>query len=1053
MNDKNVINTISAIYFTIVSFLSFIFLLLVTIFIILQNGLYIDNISITNVNVKQLYIKWNEKVDISIKEISIDNKQSNIQTKINYKDVDRYLKSLSLASNWFKSIVINKIKFNDATASFKYKDGQRGFIVASSPDFHINSSLYFESGFLNMHIIELKDFKREINLNGSIFFNPKDIELSALINININNDLDAKIFFDTNEKRAEYKLIANKELKDITHLINIANLPKEVRYWALDAIEMSHATIDSASGFIEFDKLDEAYKNIHIKATANKMNYAYDKQLDSIHTQKTLLEFKDGILYIYPKEAYSYGMYLDKSWLKIDFTTKEEILTLHLLFDGKINKSMLKILNRYKIKLPFLQKKGTVATNLTLAVNLITIDIDAKGDFFIKKANVDYIGLNIDIFDAYIKLDNHDVQIKDMKAHYKDIAKATVDVKYDAKTSKGIVSFRTEYIGLDKGALVLDKNPINVTYNISPKGDTINVDKSKWKYNDYILNINKVTLPFDLDTLLVKLPVTYFEAQGIGSGFIGGNINIKSMKINLRTDILKFKHFGIEFSKSNTPVNISYDEKLIISPVSNVLFHINDSEFDLNNAVVEIGAQNINVHHANLLSTDGLLSTEVNAFYDMNNHSGIFDLKNLNIEDKANKNLYYFKDSTVLSFSGLKENVNIFCEELNSKLTINDLGWSAEIDSLAKLSDNSDFLKDVNLTKGKVNLSKSNNEKSIRFTADIVYPYKLLVKNNKPIHDYKIKGKISSKKSVLNINESIDVKIDDSIAVNIKNSGINIPELLNLLADMNTSSSENSVKSLTVDALNSHLYIGHDRRVISDEIHLQYAQKILTAQLKHKNGYAGFKLDNKKIHLYGENFNNKFMENLFSLSKFKGGKLNFSMNGTISNYDGLFYIVDTTIVDYKMINNILAFVNTVPSLATFSLPGYSKSGLKVKSAYMNFNAKNSVFHISDFFLDSKEIDILGGGVADLNKDKIDVTLNLKTDLGSSVSKIPLVGYILLGDDNSVSTTMKITGKLSNPKVKSLLAKDIAVAPINIIKRAFLLPYDLLQSIGDTNKSK
>ena len=49
--------------------------------------------------------------------------------------------------------------------------------------------------------------------------------------------------------------------------------------------------------------------------------------------------------------------------------------------------------------------------------------------------------------------------------------------------------------------------------------------------------------------------------------------------------------------------------------------------------------------------------------------------------------------------------------------------------------------------------------------------------------------------------------------------------------------------------------------------------------------------------------------------------------------------------------------------------------------------------------------------------------------------------------------MKITGKLSNPDVKSLIAKDIAVAPINIVTRALLLPYDLIKSIKDTNKSK
>ena len=1028
-------------------------MLLTAIFIILQNGLYIDDISIPNIKVKQLYIKWNENIDVSIKEISIVKKESSSDAEFEYKKIDKYLKSLSFASNWFESIVVEKITIDDIDASFKYKDGERGFIIASSPDFYFNGSIYYESNFLNMKINEFKDFQREINLNGSLFFNPKDIQLSTTFNININNDLDAKILIHTDRQRLDYKLISNKEIKDITHLINIANLPKEARYWALDAIEMSGATLDSANGFIEFNKLSEAYKNIHIKATANKMNYTYNKKLDSIHTKKTLLEFKDGVLFIYPKEAYSYGMFLDKSWLKIDFSTPQEILTLYLLFDGEINKDMLKILSAYEIDLPFLQRKGKVATNLILTVNLMTIDVDARGNFFSKKANFDYLGLNIDVFDAYIKLNNHDVEIKNMKAKYKDIATAKVDVVFNAKTSQGTLSFKTEHIALNDATILLDEKPLDITYNISPSGDTINIEKSKWKYKNYILNLNQTTVPFDLDTLLVKAPATFFQVEGVGSGLIAGNIAVDTMKFDLRADILKFNYLGIEFSESYTPLNISYDNTLTISPVSNILFNVDGSEFDLNNGVIDIGAHSINIRHANLLSIDGLFSSEVNAFYNINNDSGILSFKDLVIQDKTSSTPLYSKDKILFSFESINKSINIYSKALDFQLSINDTEWSAKLNSLSKLSNDSSFLKKFKLTEGKVNFYKKESEKSIRFKADITYPYKLLVENNKPTQNYKIKGKVSSKKSFLNINNNINIKINHSIAVNIKDTGINIPALLDLIGDINSTSSKDNSKSITLDASNSFLYVGNNRKVISDKMKLQYHNKIVTAQLEHKNGHAGFKIDNNNIHLYGENFNDEFMENLFSLAKFKGGKLNFSMNGAIENYDGLFYITDTTMVDYKMFNNILAFINTVPSLATFSLPGYNKSGFKITSAYMNFNAKNSVFKISDFFLDSKELDILGSGVADLNKDKVDVTLNLKTDLGSSISKIPLVGYILLGEDNTISTTMKITGKLTNPKVKSLIAKDIVVAPINIVTRALLLPYDLLKSTKDINKSK
>lgn len=95
------------------------------------------------------------------------------------------------------------------------------------------------------------------------------------------------------------------------------------------------------------------------------------------------------------------------------------------------------------------------------------------------------------------------------------------------------------------------------------------------------------------------------------------------------------------------------------------------------------------------------------------------------------------------------------------------------------------------------------------------------------------------------------------------------------------------------------------------------------------------------------------MEKLFSLSKFKGGSMEFYINGLLDEYGGTVNITDTTILDYKILNNILAFVNTVPSLVTFSLPGYNKNGVEAKNTYMNFKFKNDVYKISDIYLKSK----------------------------------------------------------------------------------------------------
>ena len=143
-------------------------------------------------------------------------------------------------------------------------------------------------------------------------------------------------------------------------------------------------------------------------------------------------------------------------------------------------------------------------------------------------------------------------------------------------------------------------------------------------------------------------------------------------------------------------------------------------------------------------------------------------------------------------------------------------------------------------------------------------------------------------------------------------------------------------------------------------------------------------------------------------------------------------------------NNVLAFVNTVPSLVTFSLPGYNINGIKAKEAYVKLRFQDEKYKISDLYLDSKEIEIVGKGEASIKENSVDLDLNLKTQIGSSFSKIPLIGHILLGNE-TISTSLHVTGKLDDPEVETQVVKDIAIAPFNIIKRALMYPFEMFQT--------
>ncbi|NOR57098.1 MAG: hypothetical protein GQ474_01075, partial [Sulfurimonas sp.] len=936
------------------------------------------NISLPNLQVKKLYIKWNEKLNISIQEAKIIKNSKETKTDISLEEVNKFFKSLLLFDNWFESIEINNILFNDISASFKYQDGKDGFLTASSKNFSFRSSLFFESHYFNAKIEEFHDYKRKIKITGNLIFDGYyNIELLSALNVNINNDIKLKVYVLADKKKLSYTVDSKKSIKSIKHTIEMLGMPKEVKYWAYDAIKTSDIDLKSAYGWVDYDKLSEAYKNVRVLAIANNLEYIYNPELEPVVTKKTKLEFKDGVLFIRPKDAYQYGFYLDKSWLKIDFSKKEELLTLFLLFEGKVNKDLLNLLKTYKIDLPFLQNSGSVDTNLKIEVGLRNVDVTAKGDFFTKKANFNYLGLDIDIFNARIFLNNYDVKIDKMHSKYKDIATADVDVRFDAKKSEGTIDFDVEDINFKDLNLRLKKadTPLKVTYKISNKQDTIDAHNSTWIFKGKDVEVDRLTIPFDLKTLVAQIPTTPLRIKNLASAYASGTFALNPIRADFDVDLLKFVLHDVKMDQSSASLKVIYDEKLIITSNEKIRLNANNLDYVLGDTVLEIGQEEFKILNSTAKIKD-LASAKFSAQYIFKNDSGTIKLKKLKFKNKDLGDIFSSDNEIKLHVMSNNKKTEIEAKEFNAQFMLKDKGWRLKFNSLKNISNKSKLLQDYNVTNGNFTLYKNHTDKDIQFSANTKYPYKLLVVQNKPIENYMIKGHIdkNTKDILLNVNSSVDVRVSKEIKVTANKIGLNIDEILNYVNDRN--STGEAGKNIIFDSKDCYVYISKDRHAISDTIQLQYFNNIVSAQLEHKNGHAGFEFKEGKFYLYGDDFNDRFMDKLFALSKFKDGKLSFSMHGKTNDYNGLMHIKNTTILDYKILNNILAFVNTIPSLVTFSLPGYSKKGLEVKRAYINFNSKDDVFDITDISLDSKEMDIVGRGTASFAKNEIDIDLNL-----------------------------------------------------------------------------
>jgi hypothetical protein len=1041
MKDTIIINTISKIHAAIVSFLSFIFLTLFIGFIVLQNGLYLEDFSISNINIKKLYLKWDHKLNLYVEHLNITSKKSN-QTSpaLTKRKLLQYSKSFYQVVNLFNSIVISDFRYNKLQGKLNYKIGEKLTLSAHSKNLQLNTEIAVNKDYSTLHI---KQFKyKDFTANGNIYLNPFTLKVFSKVDASIMNDANITLYTSSDDTQLGYKVISHNSIQDIKAIMHQIPFPKSIHYWIFDAIELESLDIYSLKGKLNFNHLTDGYKDIHVVASANKLDYLYNPKLDAVHSDHTELEFKNGTLFIRPKEALSYGFDLDKSWLKIDFTKPQELLTLFLKFSPSIDKNILHILKTYKIKLPIKQNSGNVKTDLQLAINLHTIGVDANGTFITDKGNFHYLGEDFDIENLKLELNNYDISVKNMLAHYKNNISANIDIKYNAKESQGKIELDITKCKI-KDYINLSKKPLKAVYYIDKKQDILSIENSVWSFNKLQLNVDKIDMPLDINSYKLDIPTTYFSIKNTSDGFISGKLDLKKAIADFDLDILNFQYYGIKSTRSNTAFKLQYKDNIFSAKsFDDVYLNVVNSDVTISNLALEFKKNNLYIKNP-ILSFGKFTQTRVYARYDFEKQQAHFSLNDLKIKNPKTGKTIFSKNKVLLNASVNNNNLKIESKESRSSFNLNNERWSLQLRALENLYRNSDLMKKYHIDNGEIEFYKKLTDSTTHFKAKINYPYKLIIQNGKPLKEYDIIGRITKKQNVyIKINKKINIALKDTVKINIQDSNISLPETLKMFSQMDNNESNNSV-NVNLKALNSALYLGDGRYAVYDFCNVQYHDKILTAQIQHQNGKAGFKLEDQKFHLYGEGFGDQFMEKLFIFSKFKDGKFAFNIDGNLDKFSGTFLIEKSTLMDYVLLNNVLAFINTVPSLVTFSVPGYSKNGLYMNHAYLKFGYEKGIFNIDEMYMDSKELKIFANGKADIKNDTIDMNMSLKTDIASDISKIPLVGYIVF-DGKAISTGLKITGKLSDPKIESNLAKDVIIAPLNIIKRTLKLPFTIFE---------
>ena len=487
----------------------------------------------------------------------------------------------------------------------------------------------------------------------------------------------------------------------------------------------------------------------------------------------------------------------------------------------------------------------------------------------------------------------------------------------------------------------------------------------------------------------------------------------------------------------------NFDEKSVIAngefKLSDAILEIAGSKFNTKNALVKL----INTTNLNIDATDfGLDFFKANAKADINLQKSTGEIKGV-IESFDLKE----KNDEILTFKNEPFNAFLdFSKAGETLLKIEPFGFDMSFGSESKIAtknskffiENSPVLKQNGvLDFDEINI-KSNDFVELDILAkEVKFDLPFLDKNGSKYENDDLKILVSK----------AGVKVDSAskkLSLDIKEKAINVKTKdLNLLVLDDNKTSEQSTP-LELLAKNGDIILRDLNKTLPfASFSAEKKGKSTSLNGLAQQGRVGYFNDEKSINLDATDISGEFINDLFGIKSFEGGKFRLKMLGENSkNFKAEVRFFDTFLKDYIFYQRLLSFLNSVPSLLSFKTPDFNDKGFTVKNGKILLTRNGDMIEFLAIEMIGTSADIGGRGTIDLKSKKINIDLELKLlkDASSIIDKIPLVNQIILGKDRSLSTVIAIRGTTDKPEYSTPILQDALLSPLKIIRNVIQAPF-------------
>ena len=619
-------------------------------------------------------------------------------------------------------------------------------------------------------------------------------------------------------------------------------------------------------------------------------------------------------------------------------------------------------------------------------------------------------------------------------------------------------------------ASLLMKFPYDTTKNMSTYGEFF-LNDAKVAINNFEFESKNAEVI--LDDSIIKIKNSDFKYKDMINATLNLNLDIKTLKsygdANIKSFLIKEenKESLVEIKDKNTAIDLNFNNEVSI-------------------LLKDLGT-NIKISDLIYVNIDDL--SKIYPYSRLLKDNSIKE-GNIALQIKDEKNINFEAFIKGLDLPLQKNDTNIDSLEINgkiedgkTKISSKDEDIKIEIDDKLNI-----YLKnlDVILENNRIETTNLKQEviislfnSKLKMDTDIYYleNAKIFIKNsgidfeadvkdlNLPIkkNNNKIE-KLSLVGTLKNHITSIETKNKDLILQLTEDSVFLYAEDYALHYSSTDSKKIENIKYKKIDIKGKNLIIFYDEvnKLLADEFVLRIRNDSKFVSLDYKQTSVTFRESkDKKIDIFSNNVSDEFINALIGKHIFDGGNLMFYASGYMNDLNGKLIIENSNVEGVTILNNLLLFIQTSPALINPLLAIPAVVGLATNSGFnllaynivdgtieFNYNKDKELLDIKKLITIGNGIDFDGRGTVDLKNNIIDSNIKLIffKDYSKLVGMVPVINYVLLGDNNRVETEVNLNGSLSDPDISTNLTKDTISVPMNIGKRILSFPSILFDFI-------